>query len=158
MESRAGVRRTEFEDDRLSSVASTGRHREDVITCDVTTLFPGDFLGMRPRSWAAVLCVILCSGVEGWVLMRDLLSRQVGAVLWVATVPKRSKEAMFDEYGRLVPRSICWSWRRLGSCFSPTVPPSHLPLVGQRKLDRTPATALHGSAYQRWNTLAHHYR
>ena len=52
---------------------------------------------MRPRSWAAVLSVMFCSG-------------------------------------------------RLGSCFSPSVSSSHLPLVGQRKLDRMPATASPGSA------------
>jgi hypothetical protein len=53
---------------------------------------------MHPR-WAAVLCVMCCSG-------------------------------------------------RFCSCFSPTVPPSHLPLVGQRKMDRMPAAALPRSAKQ----------
>jgi hypothetical protein len=45
--------------------------------------------------------------------MRGLFSRLAGGVIWVAAVPKRSKEAMFNEYGRLVPCSIRWSWRLL---------------------------------------------
>ena len=42
--------------------------------------------------------------------------------------------------------SVMFCSGRLGSCFSPSVSSSHLPLVGQRKLDRMPATASPGSA------------